>query len=245
MNSDALEQLKTRFGDTVFKNKGRTFDTALSLAYADMSRRASGHKKDVKDKCIEELNRIFSCMPSFKCQTDFDEWHKKSCESLKQVMHYDSFEGTYGRAQKVINMAFKYLMYTDTPHADAHNFCHMTLDSYTLAWYKRSVNTKSKSFAWSKIDDYEEYRAIQDDIRSYLASDKNYSICIKGLGEFTIEHLPSQPILAEFIIWEGEKIFEKYGTLVNSITSYKESGNANDSWLIGDSFKRFLVEAFK
>ena len=244
MNSDAFEQLKARFGDTVFMKKDRTFDTALSLAYADMSRRASGHKKDVKDKCIKELNNIFSCLPSFNCQTDFDEWHKKSCESLKQVMHCDSFEGTYGRAQKVINMAFKYLMYTDTPHADAHDFCHMTLDSYTLAWYKRSVNTKSKSFAWSKIDDYEEYWSIQDEIRSYLADEKNYSFSIKRLGEFTIENLPTQPIFAEFIIWEGEKVLEKYDALVNSITSYKEGGNANDSWLIEDRFNRFLVEAF-
>jgi len=28
-------------------------------------------------------------------------------------------------------------MYTDKPCTEIHDYCHMTLDSYTLAWYKR------------------------------------------------------------------------------------------------------------
>ena len=136
-------------------------------------------------------------------------------------------------------MAFKYLMYTDKPCTEIHDYCHMTLDSYTLAWYKR-VTGKKGSYTWSQINNYNEYLLIQEEIRSYLSDNPAYSVNIAGLGKFTIERLPEQPIQAEFIVWKGETLSKKYNELVGSINSYKKSGITEDAWLIGEKFSQFL-----
>ncbi len=249
-NNRTLDELKKRFGNTAFKNKDRTIDEALMLAYADMSRRAQGHTKDSKDKSIDYLKLAFQKVKNgeikLDSQGDFDDWHKDICDGLMSTIQSGTFEGTYGRAQKVLNMAFKYLMYTDYANYLSFNYCHMTLDSYTLAWYK-SVSDKKKTYTWSKIQDYDEYLEIQKEIRSKLASGNNreYSIVIDELGKTETVSLPPQPIFAEFIIWEGEKLLEKYKGLVGSINTYKERGKEEDSWLIGDRFSDFLKKAIQ
>ncbi len=265
-SNDVLTMLFNRFGDTAFKNKDRTIDEAWNLAYADMSRRAGGHKIEINkrpsiifltdgtiptEKIPDDFPndfipflKVITDKKKFDKQKDFDEWHEDCCKGLRAAMTSADFKGKYGRAQKVINMAFKYLMYTDPEYIGAQEFCHMTLDSYTLAWYRSDVNPKEKSIEWSKLDDYGKYLDIQDKIRTYLATDQNYSIHIPVMGDFTIEHLPKEPIRAEFIIWEGEKLREKYTDLVKDIKSYykegEEGGKEKDSWLINDSFSDFL-----
>ncbi len=242
--SAVLGELKKRFGDEVFKDKPRNLDTALRLAYADMSRRATGHTETVQKECLSILNEVFETEPQFNSQDEFDNWHKETCECLKKSMLENGFKGTYGRAQKVINMAFKYLVYTDMPFTYAHDYCHMTLDSYTLAWYKRSVAPKSNSVPWSKIDDYDKYLDIQKGIRSYLKTEtpKCYTISFDGLGDSSTIDLPPKPFCAEYIIWEGEKVFEKYKDLIGNINRYYECGKDKDYWLMGDSVSRFLKD---
>lgn len=244
MNSE-YELLMDRFGTINKPKEGMDVDTAAKKAYADMSRRATGHTPDVQKECLNELKKILDEMPAFKEKGKFDKWHRESCEKLRDAMQRSGFKGTYGRAQKVINMAFKYLMYTDTQHADAHDFCHMTLDRYTLAWYKREVNKKAKTIEWSKIDNYEEYMNIQDRIRDYIKEHTSYSIDITGQGEAKTVCLPEQPFLAEFVIWEGEKLFEKYSGLVSGISAYITSGKKDDSWLIGNIFSDYLETVIK
>ena len=138
-------------------------------------------------------------MPSFNDKEAFDEWHKNSCKRLRDIKLPNEFVIYYGRAQKIINMTFKYLMSSDTQHADAYDYCHMALDSYTLAWYKQKFDLDKKYYAWSKIDDYGEYKKIQDNIRGCLKKHATYSMGTKTVN------LPEQPILAEFYVWEGEK----------------------------------------
>ena len=208
--NEVLKELIDCFGEQNKPQKGAmTVETAIEKAYADMSRRAKGHTPDVKKEALKELKKIFDEMPSFNDEEAFDKWHEESCEKLRNAKLPNGFIITYGRAQKVINMTFKYLMYSDTPHADAHDYCHMALDSYTLAWYKRKVDKDKKNYAWSKIDDYGEYKKIQDNIRGYLGEDASYSMDDKRQSNTETVSLPEQPILAEFIVWEGEKLRRK------------------------------------
>ena len=158
--------MKERFGKA-FNNEERTVKEALDLAYADMSRRAQNHKDTNKSASIGYLLeegspflKVINGEKTFKDQKEFDDWHQGICETLKERMTRNLFEGTIGKAQKVINMAFKYLMYTDKTCTEIHDYCHMTLDSYTLAWYKR-VTEKKGSCTWSKIDDYDKYLLIK------------------------------------------------------------------------------------
>ncbi len=240
-------KLKDKFKKEAFKFKGdETEEKAIEKAYADMSRRATGHNEQMKTDCLAWLieDEIFKNALNCKTQEDFDVWHKDTCIKLKEI-HKDF--GTIGRAQKVINMAFKYLSCVDSEYDAILPFCHMTLDSYTLNWYKNNVRKKEQKAPaeWSKIKDYyNEYYPIQEKIRNYLKNDPKYSIRIGEETTKTID-IPDTPFEAEFIIWEGEIINSKYNELVKSLNKYKREGQKNDRWLIGDIFDTYLNTAFK
>ena len=233
-----LENLKNRFTNTVFSGN-RNKRTALEKAYADMSRRATGHKSHLKETCINWLlNEVFIENFSFDSQEAFNVWHKNTCLGLKSKM--GSF-GTIGRAQKVINMAFKYLScldgaYNEERFNQVFQFCHMTLDGYTLNWYETFGDLR---VIWSKIDDYDEYARIKEEIREHLSECCEYSIKI---GERTTQSIEvsATPFLAEFIIWEGEIINSKYNSLIKQLNEYNNGGKDKDAWLVGDLMDSYL-----
>ena len=83
----------------------------------------------------------------------FDEIHKKICVNLIEKCK-ERTNMTYGQAQKIINMAFKYLYCCKHDSAMEERFkaCHMPLDSFSLEWFKRKF--KEKNF--SNLDSYSE-----------------------------------------------------------------------------------------
>ncbi len=233
--------LKNRFASEVFQ-KEKTMRVAFEKAYADMSRRATGHKPQMKDACIEWLvnSKVFEAALDCRNQDSFDEWHRNTCLAIKNI--HGSF-GRIGRSQKVINMAFKYLSCIDHTYDDILQYCHMTLDGYTLNWY-RSIGGRSPE--WSKIDDYDEYLTIQKRIRNHLSLDpaqasRTYSIRTNHVSSKSISLSPI-PFEAEFVVWEGEIINEKYNELTKSLNRYKAKDKQKDNWLIEDSFDSFLKD---
>lgn len=266
------EQLKSRFSKTVFKKDSENNQTsALDKAYADMSRRASGHSAGIKKACIGWINDQFTALLK-DCKRqgfDFDKWHEKTCEQLVEKFNESDKNknfGTIGRAQKVINMGFKYLSCIDNRYDALLERCHMTLDGYTLAWYKECVMPWVKRqnredvkelTEWSKIREYEAYKLIQNNIKDYLEqdSDLKYEIRIND-GEtdvFTSSSidLPRNRFDAEFIVWEGEIIKAKYTTIAKDLHHYVdeyrevEAGKEKDEWLIGDRFTKYLIDFVK
>lgn len=250
----SYEMLKERFDTRVFANKERTVRAALDNAYADMSRRQNGHTPEMKNVCIDMLADVFSA-PAQIAQTDFDTWHRELSEEL--VRRWNSVEqgfGTVGKAQKVINMAWKYLSCISNEYDRILPSCHMTLDSYTLDWYEATVKPWAKDHrrrvgkkvsAWSKIESYGEYLLIQHNIRDYLASGAPYSITI-GTKQTQQIPLSSIPMEAEFIIWEGQIIARKYNDLIKLLENYAsenkelETGANYDNWLVGTLFQDYL-----
>ena len=99
-----------------------------------------------------------------------------------------------GRAQKILNMTFKYLYCTETYKTDVEkilSFLHMTLDGYTLRWYKDNVVPsyglkKGDVPEWSKMDEKGKHQyislicndGIQNRIRCYLKKNINYQYVI-------------------------------------------------------------------
>lgn len=232
--------LKDRFSESVFKGE-KTKQAAIEKAYADMSRRATGHKPAMKKDCVEWLlEEVFDKnLPNITSQEAFDAWHKKICDELKK--RHKAF-GRIGRSQKVINMAFKYLACIDDTYAHVLPYCHMTLDRYTLNWYKTIISKDEKKNLkeWSKIDDYDnEYNPIQEKIREYLKENRQYIGTI-GKAESSPIALSCIPFEAEFVIWEGEIIREKYNALINAINKYKKEGKKKDNWLLGSIFDDYL-----
>ena len=228
------KELQDRFKEEIFKGI-KTKEKALEKAYADMSRRATGHKSSMKEKCISWLlhEDVFSGAISCQSQEEFDSWHEQVCLKLKEL--HGKF-GTIGRSQKVINMGFKYLSCIDNTYNSILPFCHMTLDGYTLNWYK---SIGGQWIEWSKIDDYGEYMKIQKDIRDYLRTNHIYSINIeeKTSRQIAISKIPFE---AEFVIWEGEIINAKYNDLIKRLKKYASKDMQRDKWLIDDIFDNYL-----
>ena len=112
----------------------------------------------------------------------------------------------------------------------------MTLDGYTLNWYK---DIGGKWVEWSKIDDYDEYFKIQEDIREYLNSHNEYCVTIgkKITKKINVSNIPFE---AEFVIWEGEIIKSKYNAIIKKLDNYKINGKKKDSWLIDNLFDDYL-----
>lgn len=206
---------------------------AVKKAYIDMSPRTFKNENEdekqaldseKKKELFEELaNKIADYMKDGT--NDFDAWHNKLCERF--IVQFGEIlneagknpkDATYGKAQKIVNMTFKYLYCYDDADKYYDRFvpCHMALDSYILSWffdwYSKEYNkgkkrnekiTKSGKNSlpkWShlkyekdKTDIVPQYKEIQDAISQYLKKENN--------------DVPSgtPPIEAEFVVWYNER----------------------------------------
>jgi len=191
-------------------------------AYRDFtSRTIKGLKKEnvlVALQWLEaELKKYFE--DAEKDKDDFDEWHKNTCrEFCKRFSNCCGKEIADGKAQKIVNMSFKYLFCigaTKQYPVDKFKYCHMPLDAYTLdwfadkvvdGWYNEGKNRKEKIHLskirenpWSNLeygdpDTPYSYAWIQQTIRKYLNSDSNEIYREK-------DNTPLTPFAAEFYIW--------------------------------------------
>lgn len=151
-------------------------------------RTIKGHNKEALTKLYEYLAREYcSYFKEDKEYTlgDFDNWHYKMCLEVQTYYKKQiSVELQYGKAQKIINMTFKYCfcLKNAEKYINKFQFCHMPLDSYTLdGWFKQDVLSwknknlenksdkllKTKIPAWSNLTDVT-YGEIQNIIREYL-----------------------------------------------------------------------------
>lgn len=153
-----------------------------------------------------------------KNRKDFNTWHEQCCKEF-QTEYNKSLEGQYhkikyGKAQKIVNMTFKYLFcYVDAESYIGHfRYCHMPLDSFTLTWYRheaknylkqheklwyRDNKNRVNNLTWSDMGE-EEYISIQEDISKILV---DYKVKI-GNQEIS---LPKNSLKAEFYIWQNER----------------------------------------
>ncbi len=223
-------------------NQNELFTAAVKLAYFDAKRTFSGisREKNGLDTAISNIANCFCRYFQNIAPTSEDEFysiHSKLCKRVTE--EFQSFYSliSYGQAQKIVNMTFKYL-YCAKNRAPKYEcffqYCHMTLDSYTLAWFKHDVvkkwwNKKAENnkinlteldgIKWSRInEDGEEgkpehfsYSWFQKLIRDYLKENPAYYRDSNGN--------PLQPFFAEFWIWPEEQLKE----------SVKEIGRLNQA----------------
>ena len=122
---------------------------------------------------------------------EFDDWHHKEC--IKFVNGFKKTTGisiNYGKAQKIINVSFKYIycLKNSNQYSNKFTYCHMTLDSYTYygngknsfyysVVYKWATDINKKitkpSVCWSSLD-YSLYIEIQNNIRDYINNTSYY-----------------------------------------------------------------------
>jgi hypothetical protein len=187
-------------------------------AYTDFTPRTiKGIKKDtiigVLDDLAMEIRDYFENV-SCKNQKEFDDWHNKTCRLfLKGFKDKSGREIHYGKAQKIINMSFKYIYcYMKNVDQEKFCFCHMPIDSYILEWFCDAVleqetdrvsKTHIMNTSWSNLECGDEkteysYLWMQKKIREYLVGENSLYVD-EGGKKLT-------PFLAEFYIWPEQKI---------------------------------------
>lgn len=170
----------------------RTYKKTSSATSISTSARRSV-LSDLADRFVEYFKA-----PAPATQTDFDKWHRDTCEwfirefNAKVLAPSGRASIKYGKAQKIINISFKYLYLfcTIIPGKPGHfDFCHFAIDKYIIEWYKDNICKKTgiapPSTTWSNMD-YYDYIKMQKEIRKYLALQTKY---------------PKEPFLAEHEIW--------------------------------------------
>ena len=166
----------------------------------------------------------YSCPGS---ATKFDEKHKELCKDFLVELNKVVPPQEFGKAQKFVNMTFKYLYCFDNAksYEDYFKYCHMPIDSYTLNWcFDRNLYQKNQIKNWSCIVENQYY-----DLSGKI---------IKAISkEFGADETP---LLIEFKIWPQEiaKVEEK--ELIKAIMDY--IANNYDSYCVGKAFNRFQLE---
>lgn len=165
---------------------------AVNQAYQDAKRTFSGIGKYEREKnaalgAIETAIEKYFEKDEPKDQEKYNAIHCEWCNSFIKEFK-PSYKVTYGQAQKIVNMAMKYILCYEVEgkSEEYFRFCHMPLDSYILAWYNRNVAEKGHRIdtSWSKLGE-EEYLKIQDSIKVYCND---------------------WPIFEELSIWRTERI---------------------------------------
>ena len=187
-----------------------SIETAVGLAYNDVKRTLhgiDGKGKEAKSNVISEFYVFFSNHSNALAQSAFDNAHDKLCNAWIGSFDDNSPLGTYGKAQKIVNMTFKYLYcYADDILKERFKYCHMPLDSFTLEWFKRNIQEvdPTKIGSWSKMEDEK-----SDTIKIPKNKEKYYyPFYVKKIVEFINninqgkpEEDKLTPLQLEFIIW--------------------------------------------
>ncbi len=200
---------KTRYEE--LKNADTSIKAAVNLAYNDAKRTLTGigkhsDKKDRALQCItKKLKDYFYKGKAPLTEEEFDKVHNELCQLW--CKEFKSLEdgklGTYGKAQKIVNMSFKYLYCREDAenYRDYFKYCHMPLDSFTLEWFKREQFGKNKPdkkiISWSNLENGENGADTFTDDGKECYSYHFYKEKIREIADRN----DISPLELEFIVW--------------------------------------------
>jgi len=172
-----VEQQNRFLREACLSTGSNLLDRLIRTAYLDMNRRAQGIGRIPDAHTIREQGRavLGNRLANLRANhneptvTQFDEWHRDTCQVLMQHYHAHKFPSfKAGHAQKWVNMTMKYLWcFGQDDPADVpgwYPFAHMPLDQYIvkspeLAGIERTWRK------WWEIADYDTYRQYHQKIR--------------------------------------------------------------------------------
>lgn len=146
----------------------RTLRKETADAHIDQNNKAT-----VIEWLYKEIEKLFNS--NINTQADFDIWHNTMCQKLTSKINAEVLFGYkpihMGKAQKIINMSFKYLSSLDGAdnYESYFNYCHIPLDDNILKWYYSNIakNVSQNQYKnWSNLE-YKDYIKIQKDFRNY------------------------------------------------------------------------------
>lgn len=187
-----------------------------SKSFIGDTKEAEKNRNNLKDQIAELLFNEEKNLFNLRNQTDFDNFHKRICDEISLVFttknncankvplnrsninnnskNHRKYTFSDGQAQKILNMAWKYVYIFYNYYNSVNkifinelssfkniiNYLHCPIDNYVLeAAGKNSSNyyigLPLPEFAWSQLT-YNEYFTIQNDLRKCLKNNKQ-NIC--------------------------------------------------------------------
>ena len=212
-----IQTLKAKF----VAGKEYDLDQILALAYRDLQLRTiTGHNSAIKEKCVAYLKKQFETIIKDQPLSDenFETKHKEICDDFMDNINSFSAieEQSYGKAQKVVNIIFKFLV--------AHgiwkneNQCHMPVDSFVLHWvYGKDTYNGT---AWSNLS-YEQYVQVQKEI---LEKIKN-PITVGSKSGIKVNNRAE----ADYYVWYITKVERNYKDVKNAIKKLADNIDKDDA----------------
>lgn len=220
------------------ENEGmESIHPAVRLAYLDACRTMSTIDEGKRNAALKEIeNKLYyyffdsnsKLKPAPKSESDFNIQHNEMCNVWCKEFS-DNEIGTYGKAQKIVNMSFKYLRCCgDAKDYMAHfRYCHMPLDSFTLEWFKREFDEDDnrKQIKWIEINKWPKnnprivagkvaaWSALEDDKRGYYSNNGKEYYSYHFYRENIREYIKNNniifqkngdllsPLELEFLVW--------------------------------------------
>jgi hypothetical protein len=119
----------------------------------------------LESELLEALNKAFT----FK---EYDEWASTVIEKIRDIYRnkYDFCDYTYGNAQKLFNMAIKYIFSADNidPNLPIFNVAHIPIDRVIMLAARKKLSVSIMPEAWSNTDNLEDILSYQRRLRSAL-----------------------------------------------------------------------------
>lgn len=152
----------------------------------------------------------------------FNNKHTKWCKALiKDYSSYLDEKLTYGQAQKIINMAFKYLycIFAENEKLEEKKekfkYCHMPLDKFSLEWVKRYFK-KGNVQSWSRMEE-----------KDYENKKYGYNTYSKNIKEYCEQKYDGQisPLQLDFVVWSK---MQKIMATEEFIKTFEED---DDKWV--------------
>lgn len=222
-------------------------DVAVDLAYRDAQRTMNKIDNKMRDSAKKAVSNAIKAYlkekPSPKTKGDFDEKHKNICNKWCKAFEKDgklTEHGNYGKAQKIVNMAFKYLYcyYSDKNEIEKNDYfkyCHFTLDSFTLKWLNGCGGDNKPKFLNSNL------KWSSGFIPNFMA-EKNIYVCenYESIQNYARERVNDvfkkegwTALQAEFFIWDSVAYYDCLKTLMKFKTT-----NFDEDIFSQDLFKK-------
>lgn len=156
-------------------------DDIARLAYLDVNRTITNISEEQSSKfkaiAVNFINELIQNNP--QNQSEFDALHNRFCKECVSLSTSSAAKIHYGQAQKLLNMALKYLYneyaaYKDTvnrfrfPDNNIEQYFHLPIDNQLLDALTKKFNfSKPSTTAWSKWHE-NTYLQFQQQIRRRL-----------------------------------------------------------------------------
>lgn len=255
-----IEQKKAYIVFQEANNRAQKIMNALLMAYSTAQRtfdKISEKKFDCKKKeevfsgLGKKIESYFNEVDTGKKEYSWEcfgcklhEWRTSLINAFQDQFEYSV---TVGQAQKIINMTFKFLycLFQGEQDYDKYfQYCHMPLDSYTLAWFRKilldegvrnNYKNQESCFTWGKqgcatftvktqksiikFDHNTSWSSIENDELYRVIQNIIHNYLGNSPSHFLYDKIPldGNSLKSEFIIWPYMKVERTINEIVEAI----------------------------